>query len=296
MILITGTSGFIGKHLLSALVKLYGKEPLIALTSRPTEECAYLLHEDYSFDLDFFVKAGYSDIHTIIHVGAFTPKKSEDADDWILCSKNIFNTYKLLSSHMPKLSKIIYLSTLDVYGKSNVITEQTTLDPISLYGTSKLYCEKLVTSWAIANHKTYQILRIGHTYGPGEESYQKLIPNTIRNLINLQPIHIWGSGNEIRSFIYIYDVVKAIMNSLKLEDSIGPVNIVGSQQIKVIELVEKLIKISGYTPVIKYLKMDVKGRDLVFDNIKMKSFLLNEEVLFDEGLLKEWNYMKGISK
>jgi nucleoside-diphosphate-sugar epimerase len=74
MILVTGISGFIGKHVLNTLIKKEGASNILALTSAPINNCAYLLHHNYHFELDYFEKAGYHDITTVIHVGAFIPK------------------------------------------------------------------------------------------------------------------------------------------------------------------------------------------------------------------------------
>ncbi len=59
MILLTGASGFIGRHLISALIHEYGKDNILALTSAPVNDANYILHNDYNFDVDYFVKSGY---------------------------------------------------------------------------------------------------------------------------------------------------------------------------------------------------------------------------------------------
>ncbi len=295
MILVTGASGFIGKHLLKALIKEYGKEHILALTSNRIEDCPYLLHYNYSFNDDYFVRGGHNNIDTIIHLGAFIPKNSHQANDRNQCNSNIINTNVLLAAKIPALKKFIFISSIDVYGESNLISEKTPLEPVSLYGASKLYCEKMVSSWAAANKKIFQILRIGHTYGPGEEAYQKIIPTTMRNLLQQQPVQLWGSGEEIRSFIYIDDVVKSIIKAVKLEENVGVVNLVGNQQITIKALIAQLIAISGYQPHIENIATINKGRDLIFNNSKMRALLLPTETLLQEGLLREWDYMKGIN-
>lgn len=291
MILVTGTSGFIGKHLLSHLVEEYGSQNIVALTSVPTSACHYLLHNNYQFEDDYFLRSGYENIETIIHVGAFTPKTSAFANDGPNCTSNITNTQKLLSSTLPLLKKFIFISTLDVYGQQEIISEDTLTEPVSLYGHSKLYCEKLLTAWAEANDKIYQILRVGHVYGPGEELYQKIIPVTMKKLIQDQPLQIWGTGKEIRSFIYIKDIVYAIIQSIELNENVGVINLVSGHKISIKELVAQLVTISDKCPVIERVQEHHKGRDLIFDNAKMKQYLLASETSLHKGLLEEWNYM-----
>ena len=80
MILLTGASGFIGKHLLKLLIEKFGEENILALTTNPSVGFPHLLHNNYKFDRDFFVKNGYGNIKTIIHAGAFTPKNKNQVN------------------------------------------------------------------------------------------------------------------------------------------------------------------------------------------------------------------------
>lgn len=294
MILVTGATGFIGRHLMKGLINKYGKDNILALTSRPIEGCAYLLHRDYTFQQGFFVNAGFSKIDTIIHAGAFIPKQAAEVNDLLSCNRNIFNTSVLLNAEFPQLNKFIFISTVDVYGTNDLISEESIPDPVSLYGHSKLYCEKMVGAWANNSGVTCQILRLGHVYGAGEEAYQKIIPITFRRLRNREEISLWGSGDELRSFIYVDDVVTAILNSLALQRSIGVVNIAGSERISINDLLNKLILISGINSEIVRVPHETSGRHLIFDNSKMKKYLLEKETPMNEGLMAEWRCMQDL--
>ena len=295
MILLTGASGFIGKHLLKKLVSVFGKDSILAFTSEPIEEAPYLLHNDYNFETDYFIKSGFGmQIDTIIHAGAFTPKSSKGANDVVKCTSNITTADKLLQAILPNLKKIIYLSTIDVYGPAEIISESSQLEPTSLYGESKLYVEKMIKVWAIANEKLHQILRVGHVYGPGEESYQKIIPVTIQKILQEQPLQIWGTGKEIRSFIYIKDVVNAIINASKLDMDAGVINLVSSQKVTIAELVNKLVALSGKIIVPEVIPSVMRGKDFIFDNSRMRALLILNETVLDEGLLEEWTYLKNL--
>lgn len=296
MLLLTGASGFIGKHLLSLLIEKNGKANTVCLTSQPITECKYLLHNNYHFESDFFVKNGFQNIDTIIHAGAFTPKKGSEANNIQLSNSNIFNTNKLLNATLPNLKKIIYISTLDVYDNESIISENTLEKPASLYGHSKLYSEKIVESWGKENNKSVQILRIGHVYGPGEEAYQKIIPATIQNILAKKPIQIWGTGEELRSFIYIKDIVTAIVNSINLKEDAGVINLVGNRSISINDLVNIIKQISNEDVTIEKIPAEKKGRDFVFDSSKMNTFLLPKETSLEEGLKEEFEYMKKNKK
>lgn len=295
MILLTGASGFIGKHLLSSLVNSYGRDNIIALTSRPIEECRYVIHDGYSFDDNIFEVLGYADsIETIIHAGAFTPKNSSQANDWEKCNQNIYSIDKLLRSFLPRVKTMIYLSTLDIYADTDIISEESIINPSSLYGLSKFYGEKVINSWAESNNTLGHILRIGHVYGPGEEAYQKIIPVTIKKILHNEPVELWGDGNDLRSFIYIQDVVEAILNAINLREDIGPVNLVSKNAISIKDIVKQIIMISGKDSEIKFMPKNSGTRNLRFDNSKMRRHLLSDEIILEKGLRLEWDYMLNL--
>src|SRR3546814_5345856 len=91
----------------------------------------------------------------------------------------------LLESLPSRPATFVIFSTIDVYAPvdSGCLTEASPVDPPSLYGASKFFCEKLVAAYAMDHGYDHAILRIGHTYGPGEDAYEKLIPQAIRALL-----------------------------------------------------------------------------------------------------------------
>lgn len=283
-----------GKHLLSALLQRFGEDNVLALTSKPLADCNYVLHGNYSFNKDFFLKNGFAErVQTIIHAGAFTPKNSGQANDWVNCNQNIQATDALLRASLPNVEKFIYISTLDVYGADKIVSEGTAIFPFSLYGHSKYYSERMVEAWSRANAKLHQVLRLGHVYGPGEEAYEKIIPLSIRNILTGYPVKVFGNGDDVRSFIYIDDVVTAILNSLDLTVHVGPVNVASSQKISMRVLLEKLAALSNKTLRLEFIPNYIR-RDVVFDNSKLRQLLLSSETPLDEGLKAELNYMNEV--
>ncbi len=292
MILITGASGFIGKHLLKFLTAKYGRENIVALTSQPIENVQCVLHNNYRFEDDIFVKHGFENIETIIHAGSYTPKNGNEINNIHLSNSNISTTELLIGAHLPNLKKVIYLSAIDVYNSASIITEQSVESPVSMYAYSKLYIEKMLQNWAIQEKKVVQILRIGHVYGPGEEAYTKLIPETFRKILLNQDLAIWGSGEELRSFIYIDDLVKSITKSIEYTENLGVINVVGSQPISILNLVEKIKTIANSSVAIEKVEGNFIGKNSVFDNQKLLKFLLDKETKLDDGLLAEYQFMK----
>ncbi len=137
-----------------------------------------------------------------------------------------------------------------------------------------------------------QILRIGHVYGPGEEAYSKLIPSIIKKVLKNDSVTIYGDGSDLRSFIYINDVVEAILASLNLDETIGPVNIASDRSLTIKEVINKIIRIDNSEIKIEKKNRENSKRDLVFDIQKMKEFLHMPQTEFDMGIKLEYEYMR----
>jgi nucleoside-diphosphate-sugar epimerase len=291
---LTGASGFIGSKLIKNLIEKYGIEKIIALTSQPLTGIKYILHNNYYFDNNYLFNNGCEDVEIVIHAGAFIPKTTFDSNSHLLCNANIFSTEKILNSYLPKLKKILYLSSTDVYADVELINENAPTLPLSLYGYSKLYSEKQIEYYCKQKNIEYQILRIGHVYGPGEEKYQKIIPVCINKILHNETIQIYGDGTELRTYIYISDLVCAIIASLDYTNDAGIINIVGNASISIKELIGLIIKISKINPGIEYLPKNISGRNLIFDNSKMMKNLPITQTPLIDGIIEEYEYMKQL--
>ena len=290
-ILLTGASGFIGSRLLKSLIKKYDVESIAVLSSKNIEhiECyKYKSLQDFSIN-----EKSFENITHIIHAGAFIPKEASEANNIEGSNSNIDFTKNLLLYKFKSLQRIINLSTIDVYAASlEKLSERSQINPFSLYGMSKLYCERMIKCFS-ENFKVDHInLRIGHVYGPGEEEYKKVIPLTIKKILENKQIKLWGDGTELRSFIFIDDVVDSIINSLFTPLNNQNINVVSGNSISILELVNTLISFDNNSHKIQKIKSSHESRDLVFDNTLMLNNILKKEKNLRLGLKIEFEYMK----
>jgi UDP-glucose 4-epimerase len=292
-IVMTGTSGFIGSRLLQTARAMYG-DNVTAFSSHPSEGNHIVYANRTDFSLAPAELALVEDANVLIHAGAFIPKCGTEANQIKSCNSNIAFTEELLALPWRNLKKIIFLSTVDVYNNFDCpISEATLTVPTTLYGMSKLYCERMMSLHAAERGIAIQVLRIGHVYGPGEEQYVKVIPKAIERIIAGGDVELWGEGEELRSFIYISDVVTAILKAVELQEEPGVINVVGGNVISIRDLLEKLIAIGGRQTKIVQQEFSGTRRDLVFDNTKLKRYLLPEESDFTTGLKMEFRQVEG---
>jgi len=292
-IVITGTSGFIGGRVLQTARAAYG-DSVTAFSSRPSEGSHIVYANRTNFSLAPAELALVEDADVLIHAGAFIPKCGAEANQIKSCNSNIAFTEELLALPWRNLKKIIFISTSDVYANvDGPISEATLTVPTTLYGMSKLYCERVMSLHAAERGIAIQVLRIGHVYGPGEEQYAKVIPKAIERIVAGGDVELWGEGEELRSFIYISDVVTAILKAVELQEEPGVINVVGGNAISIRDLLEKLIAIGGRQTKIVQREFSGPPRDLVFDNTKLKRYLLPEESDFTTGLKMEFRQVEG---
>lgn len=289
MIMLTGANGFIGKNLIKKLLEDYGENNVLAFTSKPIQKGKYILHNNYeTLDSQDFQK-----VTTLIHLGSFTPKNRGEENNLKSAFSNINNTLKLLSINFKALKNIIYISTTDLYENDKIITEDSKILPKSVYAFSKIYSESLISSYAKKNNYDFQILRLGSVYGPGEEAYQKVIPMSLNRMLKGNDLVIHGNGNESRCFIYVDDVVKVILESLKFVYPNTVLNVVNNDKIKIKELMKLICSFSkkNINIIEKPLSSSQSAYDLIFCNRKMKNFFNISMTDLRVGLKKEIDYM-----
>lgn len=295
IILVTGANGFIGAHLIARLIEIAGVKLL--LLSRQDKQSIQqnvvwlkgdlaLLTPGYwrSHDIDH--------IDYVFHLGAFIPKTSVEANQINrVVEDNISATRALLQSLPECLDKLIFSSTVDVYSQpenGEVLTESSSVAPITLYGASKLFCEKLISAWAKEKGCDYAILRYGHIYGPGEEQYGKLIPVIIRTLLASKAPVIYGYGSALRDYLYVGDAIEATLRAGLVEGSVGPINIVRGESVSLKEIAQLLIRLAGNDIQTDFLHDKPNGISLRFDNrLMIKALGKWPLTSLEEGLARE---------
>lgn len=291
-VILTGSTGFIGQNFLKYIEENHfiDKSEVVLISSEriPGYQSISRNNPGWKSELKQILNDEGAD--TIFHLGSYTPKSGSEANNLEGSNANILFTQDLIEIIKPPKC-FIFTSTLDVYDFKEVVNENSQPNPSSLYAWSKLYCEKMLAAWAKSNKVLLQILRVGHVYGEGEDSYKKLIPVTIEACLETRNPSLFTTGTELRSFIYIADVCKMIYESSLFEASIGVVNLVGNEPKSVREVIDTIIELTN-----PELKCELKGNDAGlttnFSNQKMLELFGSEFIPFSEGIQNEIQYFK----
>ena len=218
VIAITGASGYIGSALVTELEN-YSVKKLIRVSRKKLKVQGNV--EDWNIglnNLDSWRKIiNQSDIifhlsgNTSIAAAEKNPENSLNAE--ILPIMNLLNAAKELS----KKPRFIYASTATIYGLTQKfpVSEDQAPNPITCYDTNKLSAEKKLKIARSENLIESVSLRLANVYGPSNNESSSLdrgiLSKITRQGFENKPIKIYGSGNYIRDYVYIDDVVKAFL-------------------------------------------------------------------------------------
>jgi len=261
MIVITGASGFIGKYLSARLLK--SGHALILCSHRQSLQRLFPQAKNIRLDLgqeSQLKKLPAQDVEALVHLASFVPPSvNRDTIDNARKSLKVniqgtLNVLEYVRRH--RINKMIFASTISVYGETLCPPDEgDPAYPTSFYGLSKLAAEMLCEKY----RRDYGIdcfsLRLGSVYGAGQVP-NIVIPKFIRTTLLGQPIVIWGEGRKRVDFIYVKDVVNAILCALKSK-SPGVYNIGSGKPASILELARHVKTVFSES-----------GRAIIFDKDK----------------------------
>jgi UDP-glucose 4-epimerase len=224
-VIVTGGAGFIGSHLVDALIDkgdcVHVIDDLSSGRLRNVNPAAKFheieLTSPKVIDLIAEVKPDY-----IFHLAAQADVSKSTAFPAEDLRVNVAGTVNLLEAcRIAGVKKFIFSSTSAVYGNTGceIINEETTASPISFYGLSKLTAEYYIKLYHDSFSIPYTILRYGNVYGPRQTSKGEggVIAVFLEKLKNKERLKVNGDGLQTRDFIYAGDVVSANIAACKTE-------------------------------------------------------------------------------
>lgn len=300
-LLVTGASGFIGLHLISKLRDLGYKAVLIdkvTLKNKSLLSSSRLnfIQCDITKTSELKKIKGIRGRIILLHLAAFVPHIPSEEEKFIesMIEVNIKGTIEILKSIKDKLSKVYYVSTLEVYGIPMYlpIDEEHPTNPVSWYGLSKLCAEHYIRLFCKQNCIPCTILRFSVVYGAGE-NYDRAIPNFIKSAVRNRPITVYGDGLDVRDYLYVNDATEALLLAIQNQKIEGIFNIASGKGYKIRDIAKMVIKLSNSKSKIKFYERRKKHYNLVFNIAKARKKLkFFPKTKIKEGLLKEIEWFK----
>lgn len=316
-ILITGGAGFIGSHLVRLFVNKYPNYQIINMDTLTYAGNLANLKDIQNSPNYTFVKCDICDfeavkkvfvdynIDSVIHLAAESHVDRSIKDPFSFAQTNVMGTLSLLQAAKDYWNedfkdKLFYhISTDEVYGslgKEGFFSEKTAYDPHSPYAASKAAADHFVCAF----QDTYQFPALLSNCSNNYGAYQfpeKLIPLCIHNICENKPLPVYGTGENIRDWLFVTDHVKAI-DVIFHNGILGETyNIGGFNEWKNIDVVKLLVRIvdkhlgraAGSSEKLITFVADRAGHDARYaiDATKLKEELGWEPSLqFEEGIEK----------
>ncbi len=307
-ILITGGAGFIGSHLCERLLKegndvicldnyfTGSKRNIAHLTDNPYFELVrHDITEPYYAEVDqiYNLACPASPVHY-----QYNPIKTTKTS--VMGSINLLGLAKRINA------RILQASTSEVYGDPEIHPQTEdywgNVNPIgirSCYDEGKRCAETLFMDYHTQNNVAIKIVRIFNTYGPNMHPNDgRVVSNFIVQALKGEDITLFGDGLQTRSFQYVDDLLEGMirmMNSRK--EFIGPVNIGNPNEFTILELAQKVIKLTNSNSKIIHLPLPKDDPTQRQPNISLAKKELNDwepKIQLNEGLLRTISYFDNL--
>lgn len=302
--LILGGAGFIGSHLTDALLKLGHHvrvfDRLNVNTSNLTDALPHIELITGNFLNGSDISYALEDIELVVHLISTTLPKSSNDNPAYDVESNVVGTLKLLDlSCRHGVKKVIFISSGGtVYGPSVAcpIAETDATDPVCSYGISKLAIEKYLHLFHYTHDLDYVVLRVANPFGERQNprSGQGVIAAFLWKFLHEEPISIWGDGTIARDYIYISDLVSAILAAIEKETCSKLFNIGSGVPRSLNELLSIMQGVTGRTPVIQYSpgrKLDVPINFLDITRAR-DEFSWQPLISLEDGIARTWTWLQ----
>jgi UDP-glucose 4-epimerase len=271
--LITGGAGFIGSHLSEGLLA-HEHEVLILdnLSTGSIDNIAHLKGRpgfEYSIGSvnDEPLLAELIDrADVVFHLAAAVGVKLIVEQPVHTIETNVHGTEVVLKHASKKKKPVVLASTSEVYGKSEAVPFREDSDLVLgptpkhrwAYACSKAIDEFLALAYWKERRLPVIIVRLFNTVGPRQSGrYGMVIPSLVRQALAGEPMTVFGSGEQLRSFTHVADVVGALMALARHPDAIGQViNVGNTQEVSIRALAERVRALSGSSSPIKLVPYD----------------------------------------
>ncbi|WP_128381994.1 NAD-dependent epimerase/dehydratase family protein [Streptomyces cavernae] len=268
--LVTGGAGFIGSHLVDAL--LARGEPVVVLddlsTGRLENLAAARERGDFRFVQGSVLDASLVDelmreCGSVVHLAAAVGVKLIVERPLNSFTVNTKGTETVIESAHRHDRRVILASTSEIYGKNSrgPLTEASDRIlgspsvPRWSYSTAKAVDEILAELYRREYGLRATVVRFFNTVGPRQSpAYGMVIPRFARQAVRGEPLTVYGTGRQSRCFLHVADVVEALLALIDLPGAVGETFNIGSdEEITILDLAERIIARAGSTSSVRLL-------------------------------------------
>ena len=258
--LVTGGAGFIGSHLIESLINR--SDQVVVLDNLSTGSSKNLskvanqitVHSGSILDQQLVDKL-VADCDYVIHLAAALGVFNIVNKPLESLKTNLQGSEIILQAADKYRKPVLIASTSEIYGKNEKVPLNEEDDRIIghplksrwSYSEAKAVDESLAYFYHLENKLPVRIVRFFNTVGPRQVGhYGMVVPRFIESALKNEPLSIYGSGEQIRCFCHISDVIRALLLVIDSDQAVGEVfNIGNNQQSSINQLADRVISLLG---------------------------------------------------
>src|SRR6476659_1012411 len=254
-VVITGVAGFIGSHLADALLdRDFSVIGIDNLLTGDTANISHLANRDFSFIKHDVTNYIYVDgpVDYVLHWAS--PASPIDYLELPIPTLKVgaLGTHKALGLAKAKGARFVIASTSEVYGDPLEHPQKETywgnvnpVGPRGVYDEAKRFAEAMTMAYHRYHGVDTKIVRIFNTYGPRMRVKDgRAVPAFMSQALRSEDVTVFGDGSQTRSFQYITDLVDGLWRLMHSSTN-EPVNIGNPQEMTLLELAKRIIRLTG---------------------------------------------------
>ena len=264
-VLVTGGAGFIGSHLCERLLAR-GDEVLCVdnfFTSRRTNILHLFSNPMFEFLRHDITWPLYVEVDQIYNLACPASPVHYQFDPVQTTKTNVHGSINMLGLAKRLKIRILQASTSEVYGDPAEHPQKETywgnvnpIGPRSCYDEGKRCAETLFFDYQRQHNLDIRVVRIFNTFGPRMHPNDgRVVSNFIVQALKKEPITIYGSGNQTRSFCYVDDLVTGLISMMDQNDIVGPINMGNPAEYSIKDLARMIKELSGSSSEIVFMPL-----------------------------------------
>jgi UDP-glucose 4-epimerase len=245
-VLVTGGSGFIGRHVVLALSGAGARVRVVDLQPHP-DPSVDVVRGDIA-DREVLEAAFDGGFQSVVHLAAITSVLRSLEHPELTYRTNVLATIGLLeAARAAGVTSLAFASTNAVVGpmESPAISEADRLRPLTPYGSTKAAGEMLMSAYTASYGVRCTALRLTNVYGPGMQAKDSIVARLMRAVRLGRTFEVYGDGQQVRDYVHTHDVVAAMLLALSDEQWNGPVVIGAGRSLSVLDVVNAVRDVTG---------------------------------------------------
>jgi UDP-glucose 4-epimerase len=299
-ILVLGGNGFIGSHVVDKLLKEGHSVRVFDKNDehyrKPLSNVDYQLGE---FGNRGLLSEALSDIEIVVHLISTTLPKTSNDDPVFDVQSNVIESLFLLEQCVThKIKKVIFISSGGtVYGSPQYVPvlEDDKNNPICSYGISKLTIEKYLYLFRQLHNLDFVIIRPSNPFGSRQNPFgiQGVIPVFLGKVLQNESIQIWGSGDIVRDYIYVEDLVDAIYRVISINTSSHVFNIGSGKGHSLNQILAVIKDVTGSDLTVKYTKARTFDVQEIYLDVTRAATELDwrPSTSLEDGIKQTWDFI-----